>query len=48
VGEDRASGERLAKHPELKSRTPVILGGHDHEIYIDTAGNSVVCKVQGS
>ena len=42
---DRETGVALAKHDELKSRTPVVLAAHDHEVFIEEAGNSVVVKV---
>jgi 2',3'-cyclic-nucleotide 2'-phosphodiesterase (5'-nucleotidase family)/Ca2+-binding EF-hand superfamily protein len=45
IKEDRATGEAIAKHEELSSRTPVILGGHEHEVYVDEAGRSTVVKV---
>ena len=35
----------LAKHTELGSVTPVILAGHDHEVFIEAAGKSLIVKV---
>jgi 5'-nucleotidase len=29
----------------MKSRTPILLGGHNHEVYIEKAGQSIIAKV---
>jgi 2',3'-cyclic-nucleotide 2'-phosphodiesterase (5'-nucleotidase family) len=29
----------------MGTRTPVLLGGHEHEVYIDEAGKSTIVKV---
>ena len=42
---DRKTAVALAQHDELKTRTPVILAGHDHEVFIEEAGQSVIVKV---
>jgi hypothetical protein len=43
--DDRAFAETLADHKELAACTPVILAGHDHEVFVDEAGRSLICKV---
>lgn len=45
IHEDRQTAEAIGKHPELGSRTPCLFGGHEHDMFIESAGNSVVCKV---
>ena len=45
TAEDRQMCRELAKHAELKTRTPVILAGHDHEVFVEDAGNSLIVKV---
>lgn len=45
LNEDRETALALAQHPELKSRTPCILGGHEHEVFIDQAAGSLIVKV---
>jgi len=45
VPEDKKTAVALSKHAELGDRTPVILGGHEHDLYIDEAGKSVIVKV---
>ena len=45
VPEDKRIALALAKHEELGDRTPVILGGHEHDLYIDEAGKSVIVKL---
>jgi 2',3'-cyclic-nucleotide 2'-phosphodiesterase (5'-nucleotidase family) len=45
VPQDRATAEAIAKHAELASRTPIILGGHEHELFIEDAGKSTVIKL---
>jgi 2',3'-cyclic-nucleotide 2'-phosphodiesterase (5'-nucleotidase family) len=42
---DRQTAQALAKHPQLGARMPVILGGHDHEVFIDEAGKTIILKV---
>ena len=42
---DQQTGEALSKHAELKKVVPVLLAGHDHEMYIDEAGASTIVKV---
>eukprot|EP00928_Gymnodinium_smaydae_P022046 TRINITY_DN18642_c0_g2_i1.p1 TRINITY_DN18642_c0_g2~~TRINITY_DN18642_c0_g2_i1.p1 ORF type:complete len:629 (+),score=61.69 TRINITY_DN18642_c0_g2_i1:285-1889(+) len=43
--EDKKTGKMIGTHDELKCRTPVLLAGHDHEVYIDEAGPTTVLKV---
>jgi len=45
VPEDKQTAVALSKHSEMGDRTPVILGGHEHDLYIDEAGKSVIVKV---
>mmetsp|Transcript_82891 Transcript_82891/g.173556 ORF Transcript_82891/g.173556 Transcript_82891/m.173556 type:complete len:586 (-) Transcript_82891:11-1768(-) len=45
IKEDRLFAERIKAHDGVKNITPVLLGGHDHEVYIEEAGNSLVFKV---
>jgi len=44
IVEDRATCAVIAKHPELGSRTPIVLGGHEHDVFIDSAGASIIIK----
>eukprot|EP00594_Rhizosolenia_setigera_P012296 CAMPEP_0178957232 /NCGR_PEP_ID=MMETSP0789-20121207/10773_1 /TAXON_ID=3005 /ORGANISM="Rhizosolenia setigera, Strain CCMP 1694" /LENGTH=566 /DNA_ID=CAMNT_0020639405 /DNA_START=122 /DNA_END=1822 /DNA_ORIENTATION=- len=43
--EDVETCELLAGNNELKNRVPILLGGHEHEIYIQEAGKSMVVKM---
>jgi 2',3'-cyclic-nucleotide 2'-phosphodiesterase (5'-nucleotidase family) len=43
--DDRATAASLAKHKELAKRTPVLLAGHDHEVFIEEVGKSLIVKV---
>jgi len=43
--EDRMTAEIIGKHPELGLRTPCLFGGHEHDMFIEDAGKSVICKV---
>merc|ERR1719436_1502319 len=45
IPEDRKFGEAIGKHEELSKVTPVLLAAHDHEVYIEQAGKSLVFKV---
>lgn len=46
VPHDRASAESLAEEdPQLAALTPIILGGHEHDIFVETVGRSTVVKV---
>ena len=45
VPEDKATCVAIAKHKEMGSKTPILLGGHEHDVYIDSAGNSTIVKV---
>lgn len=35
----------IAEHPSLKDKTPVVLGGHEHEVYVEVCGGSTIVKV---
>jgi len=35
----------LAKHPQLATRVPVLLGGHDHDLFVESCGGSADCVV---
>ena len=44
--QDRTTGACCAHHPGLADRTPVLLGGHEHEVYIEKLdGGSTIVKV---
>jgi len=45
VADDCATINALSKHPELKGRTPVVLGGHDHEVHLEEHERSFLVKV---
>lgn len=45
IADDKATANALADHPDLGSRTPCILGGHEHEPFIEKAGKSLIVKV---
>lgn len=45
VDEDRASAAVLKRHPELSSRAPVIVGGHEHEVIVDRDAPMHIVKV---
>lgn len=45
IGEDRTTAESLGRHYELAHKTPIILGGHEHEVFIEEAGHSLIVKV---
>jgi len=45
IKEDRAFADAVAKHPEMSKVTPVLLAAHDHEVYIEQAGKSLIFKV---
>lgn len=42
---DRSTASAVATHVELASRTPVILGGHEHEVYVERVEQSLIVKV---
>ena len=44
VPEDKKTAVALSRHAEMGTRTPVLLGGHEHEVYIDEAGKSTIVK----
>ena len=45
VPEDKKTAVEIAKHAELAACTPVVLGGHEHDMYVDEAGKSTIVKV---
>lgn len=42
IEEDRGTCKHIGAHPELSTRTPIILGGHEHDIFIDSASASLI------
>jgi len=45
VPEDKATAVEISKHEQLGKCTPLILGGHEHDMYVDEAGRSTIVKV---
>jgi 2',3'-cyclic-nucleotide 2'-phosphodiesterase (5'-nucleotidase family) len=45
VSEDQQTAKDVSQHAELSKRMPCILGGHEHEKIIQTAGDSLIVKV---
>lgn len=45
IGEDRDTAAALAKNAELKNRTPCLLAGHEHEVFMEEVGRSLIVKV---
>lgn len=45
IKEDRAIGDFISKHKELAPITPVMLASHDHEVFIEEAGKTLLVKV---
>ena len=45
VPEDKKTCVALSKHKEIGKKMPILLGGHEHDMYIDSAGSSVIVKV---
>jgi len=45
IPEDKATCTALSKHKEIKDKMPVLLGGHEHDVYIDSAANTTIVKV---
>ena len=45
IGEDRATARALGAHEELGARTPVLLGGHEHELCMEEAAAATVVKL---
>lgn len=45
IAEDRAFATKLAAHGSLAGKVPLILGGHEHEVYVETAGDSLIVKM---
>jgi len=43
--QDRATCTMIEAHDSLRDRTPVVLGGHEHEVYIEPCGASTIVKV---
>jgi len=44
IKEDRALADFIAKHDEMAKLTPLLLAAHDHEVYIEQAGKSLIFK----
>jgi 2',3'-cyclic-nucleotide 2'-phosphodiesterase (5'-nucleotidase family) len=44
VANDRVTARLIAKHGEMKDVTPVVLGGHEHEVFVDEVGRSTLVK----
>ncbi len=45
VAADKALAEALGTHAELRGRVPAVLGGHEHEMFIDSLGPTTIVKV---
>lgn len=45
IKQDREFAQFLAQDDEIASQTPVILAAHDHEVFIEEAGKSLIFKV---
>jgi 2',3'-cyclic-nucleotide 2'-phosphodiesterase (5'-nucleotidase family) len=44
IAADRSTATLIAKHVEMRDVTPVVLGGHEHEVFVDESGRSTVVK----
>jgi len=44
IKDDRQIGAFIAKDSELATKTPVLLCSHDHEVFIEEAGKSLIFK----
>lgn len=44
IGDDRAMVAQIEKDTQLKGHVPVILGGHEHEIFIEKINQSLIVK----
>lgn len=44
VKDDIATAAAFAKHADLKTRVPCILGGHEHEVFVREEGRSTIVK----
>lgn len=44
IKEDRALADFIAKHDDMAKLTPLLLAAHDHEVYIEQAGKSLIFK----
>lgn len=44
IKEDRALADFIAKHEDMAKVTPILLAAHDHEVYIEQAGKSLIFK----
>jgi len=45
VPEDKDTCVKLSKSKEYGKKVPILLGGHEHDVYIDSAGNTTIVKV---
>merc|ERR1712137_1352538 len=44
IKDDRIFGKAISDHVELGNKTPVMLSSHDHEVFIDQVGKTMVFK----
>lgn len=44
IKDDRVFGKAVTDHQELSRKTPVVLSSHDHEVYIEQVGKTMVIK----
>ncbi|MGB3508729.1 MAG: hypothetical protein WBA93_05700 [Microcoleaceae cyanobacterium] len=44
IAEDRQLATKIDQDDQLKGKIPVILGGHEHEIYIEEIAQSFIVK----
>ncbi|CAE7899081.1 unnamed protein product [Symbiodinium necroappetens] len=44
IEEDRSFALEIQKDPTLKGKVPVILGGHEHTVFEERAGDSLIVK----
>ncbi|GAB4379692.1 MAG: hypothetical protein Kow00121_34320 [Elainellaceae cyanobacterium] len=44
IGEDRELATQIEQDDQLRNRVPVILGGHEHEIFIEKINQSLIVK----
>lgn len=44
IAADRALAMEISSNPALKNRVPVLLGGHEHCIFIEESGKSLIVK----
>lgn len=44
IGEDRKLAQQIAQNDQLQNHIPIILGGHEHEVYIEEAAQCLIVK----